>query len=178
MLRTMLLLAAVLAPGALHAQGAPGGPLPPLGARVRVTAGVEAGRIDRITGSFAGVEEGFFTLDLRESGVQRVPVGEITRLEVSNGRGRGSGALRGMKIGLAVGVIAGGLFGAAVATGDARCEVFCPGSSMSGALLGAALASGVTVPVSALVGLSVGRERWSTLWRNSAPPSRLLPRTR
>ena len=146
-----LLSLASIPPTAANAQAREAGI--PAGARVRVSTPALSQRA--VTGRYDGLEGDSLSLMLAPPGsLLRIPVSEVTRLELSDGRSRGRGAAVGALIGFGAGVAGGFL-----------CLALCPTAPGSGANLapvgGLFLGLVVGVPVGGVLGGTVfAPERW------------------
>ena len=120
------------------------------GARVRVQApGIVAGRY---TGTVLSRTADTLVVASSAAAAVRVPIAALTSVEVSRGRSRSRGALKGVAWGAPIGLAVGLLLGAAAsgdefADGGSRSE-FVAASIFSGALWGV------------IIGAIAGSERW------------------
>lgn len=146
------LLALTLLASTLHAQTVTGvGEVQP-GAKVRITApGIVAGRY---IGTVLSRSDDTLTLGSPNAAPFVIPTSRIATLEISHGKSRSAGAVRGMVWGLPIGLAMGALLAASV-TDCAACSQNgeSPGeavvlSTLSGVIWGAG------------IGALVGRERW------------------
>jgi hypothetical protein len=89
---------------------------------------------------------------------------QVSRLQVSNGRNRGRGALMKGLIGLGAGAASGGLLAAATYSEEPSngwCIIVC--SRGEAAAFGAVAGGGVGLIIGALVGAATGWETWSNV---------------
>ncbi len=153
-LRAAVLTAALLAP--LHTSGAQVAELRP-GVRVRVRApSTVAGRL---TGTVIARSADSVSLASPNAVPMQVPLSALTSVEVSRGKSRRDGAVRGVLWGAGVG--AG--FGLLVLAAPDYCEqAYAPGTPCSRNEDASAMVLG-SVLTGALIGAIVGRERWERL---------------
>lgn len=148
----LAILSLVSLPWAVADAQAPEAGIPARG-RVRVHA--PAVSQSAVTGRYDGLEADSLSLVLPPMGSRmRIPLSEVTRLEVSDGRNSGRAAAVGALIGFGAG-LAGGIL----------CLALCPSEPGSGANLapagGLVLGIVVGIPVGAVVGGTVfAPERW------------------
>jgi hypothetical protein len=156
---SLLLLSIASVPStAVHAQVRE--PEIPPGARVRVSAPALSQRA--VIGRYEGLNADSLSLmPVRTGSLMRIPLSQISRLELSDGRNRAGGATVGALLGFGVSVAGGFL-----------CLAVCPTSPGSGANLapvgGLFLGIFVGLPVGGAIGATVfARERWRPI---PAPP--------
>ena len=104
-----------------------------------------------LTGELVGIDDQYLMMRLSRTGqTLKLPAGRVTRLEVSRGGTRGKAALRGAGIGaLSLALIAGT---AGSCSGRSSCFLDSGASAALGAVSGTVWG--------ALIGLSIGGERW------------------
>jgi hypothetical protein len=122
------------------------------GARVRVAApGVVAGRYE---GTLLSRTPDTLTLGSSTAAPVAIPVARLTSVEVSRGKSRAAGALRGIKWGAPIGLALGALTASAV-TGDC---IGCTKDYSPAEWVAVSTVSGVMW--GAGIGALIGRERW------------------
>lgn len=126
--------------------------------RVRITAPQLSG--SRITGRISHVAADTVYIVPRRNNLVAVPLTAITAAEISRGKGRWAGALKGAGLGTLAG---GAALGTLVWAGDPNCDYCLPGRNPRAAAAGALIGAVLTAPVGAIVGAVVGSERWETL---------------
>jgi hypothetical protein len=130
----------------------------PAETRMRITAPqVSRGRI---VGRVSHIAADTVYMAPNRSSLVAIPVSSITAAEMSRGKRRWLGAMKGAGI---AGLTGGALMGTLVWTGDPNCD-YClpgrePGAAVAGAIIGAVLAA----PTGAIVGAIVGSERWEPI---------------
>ena len=159
----MTALAAALvaaAPRPLGAQRERGDSLPVApGARVRLTIVAGGGEPrSRVVGRWVGQSSATLSLSASAAGVREFPRGTVERVEVSRGRARGRGALRGAGLGLLAGAAVGAWWGAAVISEGNDCYQVC--SRGAGAVVGAVLLGVPGAVIGTVAGTLTAGERW------------------
>jgi hypothetical protein len=124
------------------------------GARVRVTApGVVAARY---VGTVLSRSGDSLTIGSPNAMPLAISTSRITSLEISRGKSRADGAIRGMKWGVPIGLALG-----AVTIGFADCADCASNSDDAGSALGWVAINGVSGAIwGAGIGALIGRERW------------------
>lgn len=129
------------------------------GVRIRV----EPVAGDRETGTYLGVDNDSlrFFREKTQSAASAFPVDQVKSLQVSSGRSRSRGLLKGALVGTAIGVLSGAILGAATYSdsGEIWCIVACSRSETA-ALAGVLLGTGGLV-----VGSVYGAMRGSEVWK-------------
>jgi hypothetical protein len=130
------------------------------GARVRVRAPeVVAGRLEAVVIARSGDT---VTLTTPRGAPIPVPLGAITAAEVSRGRSRSDGAVKGLKLGTGIGLAMGLLSAIGYDAGSDACgSEPCENDLTPGELVAASLITGATL--GAGIGAMVGAEHWERL---------------
>ena len=132
----------------------------PTDSRVRITA-PEFSR-GRITGNVSHVAADTVYIVPSRNRLLAVPTSAITVAEISRGKRRWIGALKGAGIG---GLAGGAALGTLVWTGDPNCDYCLPGRNPGAAAAGAIIGVVFAAPTGAVVGAILGSERWEPLGR-------------
>ena len=129
-------------------------------ARVRITAPQLSG--SRITGKVTHVAADTLYIAPNRNRLVAVPIAAITAAEVSRGKRRWVGAMKGAGIGSLAG---GAVLGTLIWTGDPDCDYCLPGREPGAALAGAIIGAVFAAPTGAVVGAIIGSERWEPVGR-------------
>jgi hypothetical protein len=140
------------------------------GVRVRVTR--SHGR--SVVGTYLGAEmDSVRVLQEGHERPQRLPAGDVSKIEVSRGRSRAKGALIKGLIGLGIGAVSGAIVGAATYSdsdstvcnadfgcGPAFCILICSKSQAAGLVGTIGAAAGLVIGT--ITGVVTGQEQWQT----------------